>query len=488
VRVLSEKLGFFLLLAVCAVSVPAQSRPGNARIRGTVRDPTGTVVPRASVDITGSGSGHIERIRTDAAGRFDSGDLPRGKYTVTVFCAGFASFEREIDLTTQPSADLHVRLDVGKSGSVSVELGAKPAPQILNRLDSTTTSSEIDSTITRLMFAAHVTGMGIALFNDGRVVYEKAYGFRDKEKALPLTPDSVMTAASLSKATFAYMVMQLVQEGVIDLDKPVYQYLPKPLPEYDDYKDLSGDARYKKITARMLLDHTAGFPNLRRFTDDKKLSIDFEPGKRFAYSGEGIKLLQFVVETLTGKTLEQLMQERIFEPFGMTRTSMVWQPRFESDFANAYDEQEHSLGPQRRTIANAAGGMQTTLADFAKLIDAVAHGEGLKPETKKLMLTPQIAIHSKHEFPSLAKETTKENDRIRLSYGLGWGLYFTPYGEAFFKEGHDDGFRHYVVYFDEAGKGLLIMSNSANTEGIYEELLEKLLGDTYTPIEWEGFK
>lgn len=335
-----------------------------------------------------------------------------------------------------------------------------------------------------------IPGAGIAIFNAGNAVYRKAYGVRDKERNLPLTQDPVFTAASLTKSAFAYLVMQLVQEGVLSLDKPVYQYLPKPLPEYTDYtdyKDLAGDDRYKKITARMLLDHTSGFPNWRWFNDDKKLNINFEPGSRFAYSGEGITLLQFVVETITDRSLARLMREHIFVPFGMTRTSMIWEPRFETDFANAYDEQEHSLGPQRRKYPDAAGSMQTTLSDYSRFLQAVMHGDGLKKETRDAMLAPQIQILSKHEFPSLSTETTDENESIRLSYGLGWGLYWTPYGRAFFKEGHDDGLRHYTVCFDKPGIGILIMTNSENGEGIYKELLETLLKNTYTPIEWEGF-
>ena len=65
--------------------------------------------------------------------------------------------------------------------------------------------------------------------------------------------------------------MQLVQEKILDLDKPVYQYLPKPLPAYPQYKDVANDSRYERITARMLLSHTAGFPNWRAFEDDRKL-------------------------------------------------------------------------------------------------------------------------------------------------------------------------------------------------------------------------
>jgi CubicO group peptidase (beta-lactamase class C family) len=363
-----------------------------------------------------------------------------------------------------------------------------PNAPAVKRLDgSTISASEIDTTVTRLMHTAKIPGVGIAIFNDQKVVFLKAYGYRDKEKALPLTPDSVMTAASLSKSAFAYLVMQLVQENLLSLDKPIYQYLPKPLPDYSEYKDLVGDDRYKKITARMLLDHTSGFPNWRWVNKDKKLNINFEPGSRFAYSGEGIDLLQFVVETVTDRSLTSLMRERIFIPFGMSRTSMIWEPRFETDFANAYDEQGRSLGPQRRKYPDAAGSMQTTLADYSRFLQAVLHSDRLKKETRDEMLAPQIQILSKHEFPSLSNEPTDENKSIRLSYGLGWGLYWTPYGKAFFKEGHDDGLRHYAVCFDKPGIGLLIMTNSENSEGIYKELLETLLRNTYTPIEWERF-
>ncbi len=359
----------------------------------------------------------------------------------------------------------------------------------IKRLDGSTISgTEIDARVTRLMKAARVTGAGIAILNDRRVVFRKAYGYRDKEKNLPLTENSVMTAASLSKSTFAFLVMQLVEEGALDLDKPVYEYLPKPLPEHDAYRDLAGDERYKKITARMLLSHTSGFPNWRRFTKDEKLKIYFEPGSRYAYSGEGIALLQLVVETAAKKSLGELMRERVFAPFGMARTSMVWENAFESDFANAYDEEERSLGPQRRKQADAAGGMQTTLADFSHFVELLMQGKGLKKQNRAQMLSPQVQIVSKRQFPTLATETTQENKAIRLSYGLGWGLYWTPYGQAFFKEGHDEGFRHYTVSFDEAGIGIVIMTNSSNGEGIYKELLETLLKNTYTPIEWEGFR
>jgi CubicO group peptidase (beta-lactamase class C family) len=377
---------------------------------------------------------------------------------------------------------------MGLAGCGGPESQQFPNAASVKRLDgSTITSEEIDGTVRRVMRAGKVTGLGLAILNDQQIVYLKAYGHRSVSKNLPLTEDSVMSAASFSKVTFAYLVMQLVEEGVLRLDKPVSEYLPKPLPEYSDYRDLEGDDRWKKITARMLLDHTSGFPNWRRFEDDRKLHIHFEPGSRFAYSGEGIDLLQLVVEKVTNKPLSALMGERVFRPLGMTRTSMTWRLEFETNHAEGYDEQEKALGPQRRLRADAAGSMLTTPRDFARFIEAVMQGERLQSKTRELMLSPQIAILSKHEFPPFSTETTEENKPIRLSYGLAWGLYWTPYGKAFFKEGHDEGWRNYTVCFDEAKTGMVIMTNSSNGEGLYKELLETLLKNMHTPIAWEGF-
>jgi CubicO group peptidase (beta-lactamase class C family) len=361
-------------------------------------------------------------------------------------------------------------------------------PSTITRVDGTAISAaEIDAVMARLMNAAEVTGAGIAVLHGGKIEFLKGYGFRDKEKKLPLTVDSVVSAASFSKVAFAFLAMELVDEGALDLDKPVYQYLPKPLPEYANYADLANDSRYKRITARMLLSHTSGFANWRSMEDDRKLRIHFEPGSRFAYSGEGIDLLQLVVETITKKPLDELMQDRVFQPLGMSRTSMVWQDRFETDYANGYDVYGRSLGPEKRKTPDAAGSMQTTVGDFARFLEAVADGKLLRSKTREQMLSAQVQILSKHEFPTLNNETTAENQGIRLSYGLAWGLYWTPYGKVFFKEGHDDGWRNYAVCFDRQKSGLVIMTNSGNGEGIFKAVLETVLKDTFTPIEWEGY-
>jgi CubicO group peptidase (beta-lactamase class C family) len=348
------------------------------------------------------------------------------------------------------------------------------------------TPAHIDSTVNRLIQAAHVTGAGVALFHRGKIVYLNAYGQRDTAKDLPLTPDSVMTAASLNKSAFATVVMRLVQRGTLDLDKPIEQYLGKPLGDFERYADLAGDPRTARLTLRILLDHTTGFANFRDFEDDHKLQFHYDPGTHYGYSGEGINLAQFVVEKVTGKSATALMQEELYTPLKMTRSSMVWEPRFESDFANGYDEYGRSLGPERRKSPSAAGSMQTTPRNYALFLSALMGGEVLSAPMRDKMLTPQIRIRSAHQFPSLNTETTTAYDPIDLSYGIGWGLYQSPYGPAFFKEGHDEGWRNFVLFFRN-GDGMLVMTNSSNGEGIFKPLVEALLGETGFPFDWDGY-
>jgi hypothetical protein len=103
------------------------------------------------------------------------------------------------------------------------------------------------------------------------------------------------------------------------------------------------------------------------------------------------------------------------------------------------------------------------------------------------MLDPQVRIVSKQQFPTLSSETTDDNDEIGLSYGLGWGLFWLPYGKAVFKEGHDDGWENHCVCYEAPKSCIVLMSNSSNGDGIFKEVLEKVIGDRFTPWYWENY-
>jgi CubicO group peptidase (beta-lactamase class C family) len=350
----------------------------------------------------------------------------------------------------------------------------------------------VGATVQDLMKANRVPGLALALVREGQVAYVQAYGLRDVERGLPLTPDTVMYGASLTKPTFAYMVMQLVDEGRVDLDRPISRYLPRPLPEYEEYADLAGDLRWKALTMRMLLDHTGGFPNLRFFTPDGydehgKLKFYFDPGTHYAYSGEGILLAQRVLERGLGLDVGAEMQRRVFDRFGMTRTSMTWRNDFAADLALEYSPEGRPLGHHRRSRVRALGSMDTTVADWSRFLAGFLRGEGLGAASRADMVRRQITIHSVAQFPPWSTETTHEYDEIRLGYGLGWGLFESPFGHAFFKEGHDDGTANYALCVEPRKACVLLMSNSVRAEGIFKPLVDALMGDTQLPWKWEGY-
>ena len=183
---------------------------------------------------------------------------------------------------------------------------------------------ELEAFIEETMEKANVAGLSCAIINHGEVVFRRTFGYKDMRAGTMADEETVFSAASLSKPVFAYLAMLQVEDGIIDLDKPLHEYLKKPLYAYPAYADLKEDEHHKQITARHVLSHGTGFPNWRFLTQDGRLNIMFSPGERCSYSGEGIALLQMVVEEITGRNLEDLAQEKIFGPLEMTRSSYVW--------------------------------------------------------------------------------------------------------------------------------------------------------------------
>lgn len=371
----------------------------------------------------------------------------------------------------------------------------------IERIDGSTISkNSITQKINQLLSDANVTGLSISIFNKNKVAYQKAFGYKNANTKDTLSVNSIFYGASLSKAVFSLLVMQLSEEGKIDLDTPLQNYLEKPLPEYNfnrswrGYKDLKGNKQYEKITARMCLSHTTGLPNWRFLTKSGfnihgNLYFQFDPGARYSYSGEGISLLQFAVEEITGKGLEEIAQERIFQPLNMDRTSYVYalQKKFKNQYVYGHNKDQDVILFDEADEPGAAGSLGTTLANYSKFLEGILKQQLLSKVLLDEMFTQQVSINSKQQFGPNALIQTNENQGINLGYGLGWGLLESPYGLGAFKEGHAEGFQHYSILFPKTGIGVVIMSNSDNAESIFKELLEYTIADIYTPWEWENY-
>jgi CubicO group peptidase (beta-lactamase class C family) len=342
----------------------------------------------------------------------------------------------------------------------------------------------------RLMRATQAQGLALAVIDDGKVVQVHAAGKRNAAGE-PLQPDTIMYAASLTKAAFAYMVLQLVDDGIVDLDRPIAAYLDRPLPDYPADKryapwpDLKDDPRWQQITPRMLLSHRSGFSNFAFLEPEGKLRLHFDPGTRYAYSGEGLILLQFVLEQGVGLDVGREMQRRVFDRLGMTRTSMTWRADFAGNLADGWTQDGSTEPHDERSRVRAAGSMDTTITDIARVAAALVSGEGLSPASRRELVRAQWPITTASQFPTLQDELPRAKRRADLAAGLGVVVFDGPQGHGFYKGGHDDAVGNTMVCLARGQRCVVILGNDVRAEAAFPALVRYVLGDTGAPWTWE---
>jgi CubicO group peptidase (beta-lactamase class C family) len=359
-------------------------------------------------------------------------------------------------------------------------------------------AAAMDAEVSKIMSRTHANGMAVAVIDHGKVAYVHSYGIRNA-KGDPLTTDTVMYGASLTKTVFAYTVMQLVDAGKLNLDTPIKYDLDSPLPsygpdpvfpdKYGPYKDLADDPRWEKITPRMCLTHSTGFSNFWFIEPDQKLRIHFEPGTRFSYSGEGFILLQFVVEH--GRKAEGLgldvgdLTKANFDRLGMFRTSLVWANGKDTNVADGWNDQGQPQPHDKRSKVRASGSMNTTIGDLSKFTAALVRGDGLSPASRAEITKPVLHISTASLFPLFLPDLPPAEQRKDLYSGLGVTVFDGPEGRGFYKGGHDGQTANTMVCIEASERCVLILSNDVRSEAGFAELVRFMLGDTGVPYEWE---
>ncbi len=348
----------------------------------------------------------------------------------------------------------------------------------------------LEAAVRSAMARTGAQGLATAVIENGRVADVRVYGLRNA-KGDPLTRQTVMYGASITKAVVAYVVMQLVDEGRLDLDTPLAAYLPKPLPEYGNldaygnWGDLAGDERWRRITARHVLTHATGFANFSFLEPDEKLRIHFDPGARYGYSGEGMMLLQFALETGLGLDLAAEAQRRVFDRFGMRRTSLRWRPDFAGNLADGWRQDGKAFRHDERERTRAAGSMDTTPEDLARFAAGFVRGEGLSARSWAEMVRPQLPITTRTQFPTLQLEAEPARRWPGLAAGLGVVSFTGPQGRGLFKGGHDDQTANAWVCVRRGKRCLVILSNDVRAEPAFADLARAALGETGWPTRWE---
>ncbi|MFK7920820.1 MAG: serine hydrolase [Bacteroidia bacterium] len=303
------------------------------------------------------------------------------------------------------------------------------------------TQAALNQLVQQQMQIHHMAGLSLAVINDEKVVFNQQYGYSNWAKQKPVESTTLFEGASMTKPVFAFLVMRLVEQGVLELDKPLYQYWPNP--------DLVHDERYQLITARMVLTHSTGLPNWAR---GNKLNLQFDPGTNFMYSGEAFVFLGKVLLHLTQRSLEELAQKEIFEPFDMTQTTLVWSPAISPMKATGhYNGNVVSVDHSRPRKANPAASIHTTVDDFSKFMIAMMQGKGLKTETYAEMFKVQYKLPLGHN---------NQNATGSIAWGLGWVLEETPFGLKLQHGGNNGDFTSYFELSQDKKIGYVFFTNS----------------------------
>lgn len=351
----------------------------------------------------------------------------------------------------------------------------------------------------RLMRVAEVPGLGISVARDGKIAWSGGFGVTNVSTGQPVTDTTLFEAASMTKPAFAYVAMKLVDDGILELDRPLVAYRRPPY--------LGADPELERITVRDVLRHSTGLPN---WAEGRLVTIT-RPGTRYTYSGEGFVWLQLIVEKLTGEGTGRVMDRLLFRPAGMTRTTMGWDASVSRAAAYGHDEAElgvmkvpkqptRELGEALLPIAakwqkpiaswtyeeqvramaaavpatkptphelliNAAGGMMTSPSDYVRFMLLMMAGQPradwqISEASRQAMLSRQL--------------DTAGPDFYR---GLGWQREDPPGRRIFEHSGSNYGIFHSLAVGDAySGDAIAIFTNGANGSALAGRIVRDLTG------------
>jgi CubicO group peptidase (beta-lactamase class C family) len=356
------------------------------------------------------------------------------------------------------------------------------------RIDDLELKSRIDAILNR----HPAVGLAVGVVRDGRLAFFHGQGVADIVSSTPITADTVFRIGSITKTFTAIAVMQLHEQGLIDLDAAANDYLRA-------YELVPAKAGLQPATVRHLLTHTSGIPEARHVCDlfhpeagpfegrPLHLSVKFgeplpslaeyyrgglrvvaQPGTAFAYSNHGFATLGQILEDVSGMALERYFRERIFEPLGMKDTDLVRSKRVASRLATGYalGRRGAKAVPDRDWTGPGGGGIYSTTRDIARFAAALMgggageHGSVLEPATLATMFEP-------HHRPD-----------PRLP---GWGLGFARAEAGTHRVvGHDGilpGFNSDLLVAPDDGVGVVAFTNGSKSAFMWMETeFKRLLG------------
>ena len=323
-----------------------------------------------------------------------------------------------------------------------------------------------DAAIVKMLDETGIPGLSLAIIEDNKIAYTNVYGYKKSDKKEKITTSTVFEAASQSKSYLVYVAYKLVDAGLLDLDKPMYQYLP--------YEPLEHDVRYKLITPRMILGHSSGIENWRSYNQVDTLEIIYQPGTKYLYSGEGYNYLAKVIGSILHKSYDQYIDEMVIKPLDLKHACVKFvrdtatDKLSPADYAGGHD----ILGKYSRSWLNTesipACANHNTAEDYAKLIIATFGHQQLSDRSLKAILQPMAV-------------TRMNNDHSAYYYGAGFEVIYSGGDTIIAQGGSNPGFKNQLYYSVVHKRGFIYMSNGDRGRVIATRLSDLTAGLQLSP-------
>jgi CubicO group peptidase (beta-lactamase class C family) len=391
----------------------------------------------------------------DSSGNYTV-SIPAGNYKILLPDAYFIRGKNIY--ATEQKKPITVQVKAGQKRAASqLIIPSSPAPDLIPEKGllhnfTVASASQVDHFIESYQAYFGIPGVSLALIKDGKLVYHKTYGVRNTMTGEKVDSNTLFEAASITKPVFAFAVQRLAERGVIDLDKPLWLYLP--------YPDIAYDERYKLIYARHVLTHRTGFPNWRWMNEDGKLNLKFTPGTSYGYSGEGFEYLKMVVEKVTGKKVEQVLQEEVIEPMGLYHTFFSKNDSLQRMVAYGH----FNRLPSNNDLPESPGmaySMHTEASIFTRFMLYLLEQKGLKPETYQTMFQK----HSEYNY-----DPGEEKPKVPTYMGMSLEIRETPFGKSFGHGGNNGDFKCRFEVYKDIKMGYAIFTNSNTSDPLLENI------------------
>ncbi len=349
---------------------------------------------------------------------------------------------------------------------------------------------DLKATMAQILDCWPCGGLAVGVIADGGLAWFHGHGVADVGAKAPITEDTVFRIGSITKTFTAIAVMQLWEQGLVDLDAPANDYLRS-------FRLVPVQPHLRPATVRQLLTHTAGVGYLRRLSDllqpavgsgiraarsgapplaeyyRRGLPVEVEPGTKWAYSNHGFAVLGQIVEEVSGQPLDSYLRDNIFDPLGMEHTDLIRSERVRHLLATGYVLRSRGLKPvaDREIPTPGSAGMYSTTADIARYVAALLsaatdeNGSVLRPESVAIMFRVHFQPDPRVPGMGLAFELGEEGGQRTVS-----------------KTGIVSGFHSAMALAPDKGIGVVIFSNTGGldgrnaTEPLAAALLRRLLG------------